>query len=328
LKIVAAVLSALLALAAAVPAAAAGFQHVFAADPQGTPLEIGVWYPSDAAPKPQTLATFSQSIALDAPVAGNHLPLIVMATDGAASYAGHYDTALALAKAGFVVAAVAHSTDDWRDRSSSLHVMDQPRQIVRAIDYLLQTWPDHARIDPARIGIFGFGAGGFAALVDIGGEPDLPLIAPHCREHPKEYVCTLIATDTVGSPVPPVVAFKRLSDPRIKAAVIAAPALGFTFTSEGMKNVSVPVQLWRAGADTIAPSPFYAEPVLDALPGSPDYTVVAKAGHYDFLAPCGAALAAAAPEVCTSPAGFDRAAFHVGFNRSVVNFFSTALAAK
>jgi predicted dienelactone hydrolase len=44
-----------------------------------------------------------------------------------------------------------------------------------------------------------------------------------------------------------------------------------------------------------------------------------------FLAPCSEVLAAAAPQICQDPGGFDRAAFHRAFNQSVVDFFITKL---
>jgi predicted dienelactone hydrolase len=55
--------------------------------------------------------------------------------------------------------------------------------------------------------------------------------------------------------------------------------------------------------------------------------VVPNAGHFAFLAPCTPALAAAAPEICRDPAGFDRAAFHREFNPAVVAFFKAKLPA-
>ena len=85
------------------------------------------------------------------------------------------------------------------------------------------------------------------------------------------------------------------------------------------------MQLWRAENDTLVPHPRYAEAVRLALPEAPDYRVVANAGHYDFLAPCSAALASIAPAICTSMAGFDRAAFHVGFDHEIVKFFVRTL---
>jgi predicted dienelactone hydrolase len=114
-------------------------------------------------------------------------------------------------------------------------------------------------------------------------------------------------------------------DPRIKAVVSAAPAIGFTFGRAGLREVRQPVQLWRAGDDRVLPHPYYAEAVRQALPTPPESHVVPHAGHYDFLAPCSAKLAKAVPEICTSEPGFDRTAFHADFNRQVVAFFEKTL---
>ncbi len=115
-------------------------------------------------------------------------------------------------------------------------------------------------------------------------------------------------------------------DPRIKAIVSAAPALGFAFGSKGLAAVVQPVQLWRAEDDQVLPQPYYAEAVRLALPQPPETHVVADAGHYDFLKPCSAKLAARMPAICTSKPGFDRAAFHERFDRDIVAFFTRTLA--
>ncbi len=114
-------------------------------------------------------------------------------------------------------------------------------------------------------------------------------------------------------------------DPRLKAVVSAAPAEGFTFGKAGLKGVTIPVQLWRAEDDQILPQPYYAEAVRGDLPMAPEYHVVPHAGHFDFLAPCSAALAQQAPFICRSEPAFDRAAFHAMFNAEVVRFFETHL---
>lgn len=108
---------------------------------------------------------------------------------------------------------------------------------------------------------------------------------------------------------------------------VAAPALGFTFSADGLKNVKAPVQLWRAENDVVVAHPRYAEAVRLALPQAPDYHVVPDAGHYDFLMPCSNALASTAPVTCTNSAGFDRAVFHASFNAAVVGFLSKTLRA-
>jgi predicted dienelactone hydrolase len=53
--------------------------------------------------------------------------------------------------------------------------------------------------------------------------------------------------------------------------------------------------------------------------------MIPNADHYAFLPPCSPELAAAAPQLCTDPPGFDRAAFHRSFDAEVVRFFSQTL---
>jgi predicted dienelactone hydrolase len=89
--------------------------------------------------------------------------------------------------------------------------------------------------------------------------------------------------------------------------------------------VNQPIQLWQAGADQILPSPFYAEPVRDALPRPPEYKRIDGAGHFDFLPPCSPELAANAPMICTPTPGFDRAEFHEALNREMIRFFKIHL---
>jgi predicted dienelactone hydrolase len=113
---------------------------------------------------------------------------------------------------------------------------------------------------------------------------------------------------------------------RIKAAVVAAPALAFTFVPDGLSAISVPVQLWRAGDDEILPNPNYAQAVYEAMPTKPDYHVVPNAGHFAFIPPCSGALAQRAPEVCRDAPNFDRVAFHQKFDAAVVAFFKAQLA--
>jgi predicted dienelactone hydrolase len=302
---------------------AAGFQHGFAADPGGKPLEIGIWYPSGAIPKPISIGPTTMSVAFNGPIEGRGLPLVVMSHGTGGSFLGNVDTAIALADAGYVVAAVTHTGDNHADASRSVFVMDRPRHIRRVIDHMLSSWDGRATVDPARIGMFGFSAGGFTTLASIGGIADFSKVAPMCREHPGEYACQVIGKSGPAGLAPPDSGDAR--DRRIRAAVVAAPALGFTFSPEALKNVTIPVQLWRAEDDVILPHPRYAEAVRQALPKEPDYHVVHKAGHFDFMAACGVALANIAPAICSSGPGFDRVAFHQSFNTSVVDFFGKHL---
>jgi predicted dienelactone hydrolase len=318
-----------LLMLSAMPAVSAGFEQIMVPDPAGASLEVGIWYPSEAPAARERLGLFEQTVASHGAVAGRDLPLIVMSHGSGGSFEGHYDTALALAEAGFVVAAVTHTGDNYRDQSEFGRLENRPRHIKVLIDYMLTSWQHHEALDPSRVGMFGFSAGGFTALVALGGTPDMRTVAPHCAAHPDEWSCRKLEEHKVepsaNSSRPEA---SWVHDPRIVAAVIASPAVGYAFSAAALSAVTVPIQLWRGDSDEILPQPNYAQAVYDRLPVKPEYHVVANAGHFAFLAPCSPALAARVPEICHDPEGFDRAAFHREFNRDVVAFFKAKMPAR
>jgi predicted dienelactone hydrolase len=304
----------------------AGFEELQIPNGSESPLQIGIWYPTAARPQTHKLGPFLQEVALGAPVAGTHLALVVISHGGGGSYAGHYDTALALAHAGYVAAAVSHAGDDTEDQSQVLKLWRRPAQLARLVSYMVDDWPAHDRLDPARIGAFGFSNGGFTVLVAAGGVPDLRKIDPYCRTNPGHDLCLALKQAGVDSATKiPIPAGAWTADRRIQAVVSVAPAFGFAFARAGLQNVRVPVQLWRAADDHHQPNPWYEEPVRAALPHVPEYHVVKGAGHYAFLPPCSGQMAKAVPSICEDPPGFDRTAFHSVFNAEVVRFFQHSL---
>src|ERR1700722_6593880 len=100
-------------------AGAAGFQYGTAPDPDDKPIELGIWYPSEAPTSPQPLGLFQQAVALYGGIAGQSLPLIVISHGTGGGASSHYDTAIALADAGFVVVAPSHTGDNHKDRTLS-----------------------------------------------------------------------------------------------------------------------------------------------------------------------------------------------------------------
>jgi predicted dienelactone hydrolase len=311
-------------------AGAVGFQWIIVADPEDRPLDVAVWYPSSSPVAPQALGLHRQTVAADGAISGSQLPLVVI-SHGNGGWAGsHFDTALALAEAGFVVAAITHTGDNFKDRNYAFqarNLIGRPRHVVRTIDYMLTIWPAHERLDPTQIGIFGHSAGAFTALVAVGGTPNLDRIAQRCRERPEDQVCSptperdeTIDTVQTGAPI-------LMHDLRIGTAVIAATGLGMTFEEGGLSAVRVPVQMWRAAEDRIAVDQWSTAIIRRELPTPPEEHVVPLAGHFAFLAPCSDALASAAPGACIDAPGFDRVAFHEQFNREVVTFFKEHLSA-
>lgn len=299
-------------------AGSVGFESASAPVPGDKPLAVTIWYPTDAPERPTRLALYNQSVAPDAAPSGKGHPLIVISHGTGGSNTDHYDTARALAAAGFVVAAPTHTGDTRGDRSRLTRITERPAELSRVIDYMTRDWRGHETVDAGKVGAFGFSSGGFTVLGAIGGEPDMATMTQHCAEHPHFYDCATMRS--LGGPPPAVAPVAH--DARIKAAVAAAPALGFTLTPASLAAVSIPVQLWRAEWDTVLPQPYYAEAVHRMMPKA-EYHLVPAAEHFDFMAPCPATLAKAAPSICVS--NIDRTAFHARFNADVVAFFKKTL---
>ncbi len=304
--------------------ATVGFQAVEVSDPLDRPLQAAIWYPSNEAPRMQALGDYTQTVAANGSVVGKRRPLVVLSHGTGGSAHGHHDTAFALAEAGFVVVALSHSGDNYADMrhyATRRQLTERPRHISLIIDYMLQTWPQRAAIDPDRVGIFGFSIGGFTSLVALGGKPELSGLIDQCVAFPQRWVCRefggadSIARSFGAAPLDVV------RDERLKAAFVAAPAMPALFLPDGLREVQKPVALWAAELDHIVP----AEPdfaiVKGGLPVMPVSHIEPGAGHYSFLAPCTKSQLAALHEICTDTPGFDRAAFHARLNAAVVAFF-------
>lgn len=313
-----------LGILAAGPSRAAGFSLIDIPSDAGPRLSGGVWYPCLTPPGEIAIGTVMMRATKDCPISGQNLPLVVISHGFRGSFIGHRDVAEALADAGFIVAAINHPSDssrsperDHKDAMSAL--TDRPGDIRHLIDFILGGWTGAAKIDRGRIGFFGFSRGGFTGLALIGGEINFhDVLAQLCPEGSALPDCATARSHPL--PTQPLV-----HDPRIKAAVIADPLFGRFFTIEALKAVHVPVQLWASefGGDGVTHDD--AATVARNLAAKPPLHSVANAGHFAFLPPCSADLARTLPQICTDPKGFDRAAFHVGFDRQVVAFFRAQL---
>jgi len=302
------------------PAGAAGLQRLEVPANGGAAANIGaVWYPCAEAPGLVPMRRVTVRGVKDCPVKGEKLPLVVISHGFNGWFGGHHDTAAALADAGFVVAAITHTEEFGRAWQSG-----RPAAIKRLIDHMLGGWPERGRIDASRIGFFGFSRGGYTGLVLVGGVPDFWRVVRLCQQMPRDPICRPASAPRQRSGRPaarPKPVYTH--DPRIKAAVIAAP-LGVVFGREQLKAVTVPIQLWGATKDERATFAHNADAVAKALPRKPDFQFV-ETGHFAFLAPCSEGQAKAVPALCHDADGFDRTAFHVRFNAAVVTFFRTHL---
>lgn len=300
-------------------AQAAGFGLIeVPADSNGPALLGAVWTPCDA---PADRLSFDPLVidgTKDCPIAGKQLPLVVISHGKGGSSLLHHDTAAALADAGFIVAAINHPGHNFQDMSGASHLSvyaTRPADMKRLVDYMLGAWPGRAAIDANRVGLFGFSAGGYTGLVVVGAVPDFRLRDDLCPPASTTPLCQEIRRDEL--PKMPA------RDDRIKAAVIVDPLTAFD--TSGLKNVTLPMQLWASafGGDGVAPR--YVEALRRDLPVRPEWHMVQGATHFAFVAPCSPAMAQAMQQICRDRPEFDRAAFHANFNTQVLAFFKQQL---
>ncbi|MBR0827021.1 dienelactone hydrolase family protein [Bradyrhizobium manausense] len=273
-------------------------------------LNVLIWSPCAAPPDNIRLGPFTLPAVRDCPVAGSKLPLIVVSHGFGGNNLGHHDTAEALADAGFVVAALNHPGDTTAANSantlSPTALGERPADVKRLIDFMLGASPVAASIDPERVGFFGFSRGGYTGIVIAGGNPDFTRGTASCGGDAR---CAKLAA--LGG---------LTHDPRVKAVVIADP-LSFFDAPKSVEDIKVPIQLWSSQFGGGGVLPESVATVAHNLNLTSEFHLVPNSGHFVFLAPCPAAMAARVPDICTDPPGFDRVAFHERLDAEIVAFF-------
>ena len=247
-------------------ATAVGFQTILVPEPGGRLLHGAFWYPTTAPESDMDFGLTQQRVARSAPLSGYDLPLVVLSHGLFGSISSNTDVAIALAKAGFVVAAVNH--DDLTPKLL-LKTTDRSIQLHYLIAFALSQWQWHEHLDRARIGAFGFSFGSLAVLTSIGGIPNPALIREHCRAPSSEWSCVMEKDHHLDLVEHPPLAASWVKDGRIKAAVIAAPALGYAFDKAGRAGVNIPLQIWAGGNDTVLSEPENSEALKRGLRSPP-----------------------------------------------------------
>lgn len=268
-------------------------------DPHGDRyLTVEVWYPaqspSEAEPEVYEVQALEMTVARLRSVAHTHRdvepwrtgggrPVVLMSHGRGSTRFGNVSLAEVLASHGYVVAAPDHpgnTIDDQlngigaNERASS--AKDRPHDLSRVLDALVAR--SHrplallsGLIDIDRVAVAGHSFGGLAALGLVGAGIDTERQRKECLAGVDDWRCTAA---TLFGPER-----YRYRDPRIKAALLIAPAGYDLYRADGVAQVDAPMLVVGALRDEKTPFGQFAKPTFDALKG-PHYLLELEDGGH------------------------------------------------
>ncbi len=301
----------------------AGLRIIEMKDPLSLqPMRAALFFPTEATASAVHLGPLVLNVAKDAPLKQGKYPLILLSHGNSGSMFSHHDSAVFLAKQGYIVAAIEHPADNFRDNSgqgTDRVLIGRNLQIIAMLDFLLAQAPFSLAIDDSKVGVTGFSAGAYTALVSVGAIPRFPLLKNYCIKYPQNVLCVGKGDITLSSPP-----LSPKADQRIHAAFVMSPVAAF-FNSDSLSPITVPVEIYAAGNDSALPIQDNAHFVKNNIPLLTKYTEIAKADHFVFLSPCTPQMQSLTPDLCVDPAGVDRQTIHTQINHDMVQFFNLNL---
>ncbi|MGI2031992.1 alpha/beta hydrolase family protein [Rhizobium panacihumi] len=308
---------------------AAGISKITVSSPDGS-FDTMIWYPTSVAERAWQAGPFTVSATRDAPLAETHrFPVVLFSHGSGGAPLGHRDLAAMLARAGYIVVAPVHVGDAAghpRQPNQPKVLASRPRQAIAALNTVLKDARFAPHVNAERIGMIGYSAGGYTALVLAGAQPNFQKALAYCAKDGREDVgsCRPGNNDVQqGETVPVAVNTMPQHDFRLKALVLMDP-LSFLFDQAGLASVTMPTLLIRPQDDAFLRASANAQALAQNLPIRPEEMVV-PGRHFVFIDPCPLALREEAPLICVDAATIDRGAIHVQIEHQVRTFLDTHL---
>jgi len=309
-------------------------------------LRYTVWYPALAGSRETALTIGPPDAplfevgraAVDAPVAGARLPTLLLShgNGGSARMMGWLGTALA--RNGYLVIAVDHPGNNGADEMTLAGSMlswlraDDLRAALAAVQADPILGP---HVDPERLGVVGFSAGGYTALLAAGARPSLQRLLAFCTAHPDDGVCQPqqeAATHTMqarraAAASPALAPWIAEADaqraiPGVRAVFLLAPAIVQAFAPAQLSALRQPVSIILGTADAVAPPETNGEAAQAQIPRA-TLQRLPDVGHYDFLAACTVVGGQRLPELCST--AVPRTKTHRQAVDAATRFFADAL---
>ncbi|MFT4301524.1 MAG: dienelactone hydrolase family protein [Desulfovibrio sp.] len=291
----------------------------------GLRLDVNLWYPSVRPPRDFQYGPWEISAARGGKAVEGRFPLILLSHDTAGSRFSYHDTAAWLAASGFVVAAPTHPGDNMDNMDLLLtwqQLSNRVRELSSLIPLLLNDPEAEPTIDPDRIGVLGFGAGGTAALLLGGALPDCEGWQNYCAQAgTHDMYCNVWAKNRMEGLCRSLPLSKSLADTRIKAVAAVAPGFGMLFNRDSFRWFYPPLLLMAASNDGLNNTALHARRIYEFTGKKARWLVLDKADAGALMAPCPPALEAELPELCRSVREEDRKNIHKNMFAALSEFF-------
>ncbi|WP_314421924.1 alpha/beta fold hydrolase [Pseudescherichia vulneris] len=258
------------------------------------PLNVALWYPTRQSGMPASVGDNSVFIGTQAlrdakPAPGNY-PLLLLSHGYGGSWRNLNWLAQRMAEQGYIVAAVDHpgTTTHNKKPKDAQQLWQRPQDLRRTLDALLATPAFAGEIDKGRIAAVGHSLGGWTVLELAGGRFAADRFIADCQNHPDLSSCTLIHTLGIDRPSAAEHLAEDVRDPRIKAVVSLDLGLARGFTPESLKQISIPVLIMAAQADSDAlPARLESGHLAEFIPAAwQRYIRVEGATHFSFMQLC------------------------------------------
>ena len=258
-------------------------------------VEMVVWYPTATTAATQLIGDdvvfVGASAVRDAPPAASKHPLLVLSHGYRGNWSNQIWLASALARQGYIVAAINHPGTTTRDRSpqAAAQLWRRPDDLRRAIDRVTTQPEQFGLVANDRIAVVGHSLGGWTALEIAGARFDADRFAHDCKAHPQLASCTVYGKINPATTSQSKAALAAdLRDKRVSAVITLDLGLSRGMTDESLAALPVPVLVIAAGAPSDdLPAELESAHLAKRLPSaSSRYVEISDASHFSFLSLC------------------------------------------
>ena len=263
------------------------------------PIRSVIWYPAGQGGTPEIIDDPGQisvptTAIRDANVSSlkKKYPLILIShgSQGNAQqmrWLGYY-----LASRGYIAVAINHNGTDIEERKTDLLSLsdfcmwERPKDLSVVLNKMLNDSVFSSKIDTSRIAAAGFSLGGATVIWVAGAIFTIAELGKREPAPPPIFKASIDRLIELKKTDPIIMrSFEHSADSykdnRIKAVFALAPAIGQGFTKEGLKNISIPVQIAVGDADVVAPISSNAGHYAQHIPTSKKLIILpGERGHY------------------------------------------------